>query len=202
MSKVSTVERYKRHFIESSIKEMKNFFNVRTNFHISLVEKYLQKIINSNLGNKLNKSILKNEIILHDKSKFIEPEYTPYLYITWNYKCKQEGTSFIFSDEMQVKMNNASEHHIKNNKHHPEYWSNQNTNLINKINRDKPPDEIINVTRMPLDYIACMCADWMAMSEELENSPIDWADKNVNIRWKFTKEQSDFIYKILNEIWG
>jgi hypothetical protein len=47
-----------------------------------------------------------------------------------------------------------------------------------------------------------MCADWCAMSEELgTNSPKNWADKNVNIRWKFSPRQVKLIYDIIDKIW-
>ena len=32
--------------------------------------------------------------------------------------------------------------------------------------------------------------------------PAGWADKNVNVRWKFNDEQKDLIYEILDEVWG
>jgi len=40
------------------------------------------------------------------------------------------------------------------------------------------------------------------MSEEKGNTPQTWADKNVNIRWKFNDKQKELIYKILNSIWN
>jgi hypothetical protein len=46
-----------------------------------------------------------------------------------------------------------------------------------------------------------MCADWMAMAEEKGTNPLTWAEKNVNIRWKFTEGQTKKIYEILNTIW-
>jgi len=73
--------------------------------------------------------------------------------------------------------------------------------MFNRDNRDAVPDTMVNATAMPDVYIAEMCADWMAMSEELSSRPQDWADMNVNVRWKFTDEQVELIYNILNKIW-
>ena len=68
--------------------------------------------------------------------------------------------------------------------------------------RDKPPEEMIDATKMPDLDIAEMVADWCAVSEERGNTPKSWADKNVNVRWKFTDEQSDLIYEIIDAVWG
>lgn len=182
--------------------EIENFFYKRTNNHINLVRKYIKKILNSNIINELNKDILKNEYKNHDASKLKFPELKPYIYITWNYKCKADGINFKLNQKQKDWMNKASEHHVKNNKHHPECWCDIKVNLINKDNRDKLPEEIINSTKMSKEYIACMVSDWMAMSEELKNDPFEWAENNINIKWKFNDEQKKFIYKILNEIWN
>ena len=82
-------------------------------------------------------------------------------------------------------------YHVTTNKHHPEFWSDNPNIDIN--NRDKSK-AIVDATKMPLTYVACMCADWMGMSVEFKNSPYEWAEKNVNKRWKFTHEQVSFIY--------
>ena len=55
--------------------------------------------------------------------------------------------------------------------------------------------------KMPLLYIAEMVADWMAMSEEKNTCPYEWADKNIGVRWNFTDKQKEFIYNILDKCW-
>ena len=171
----------------------KQYFIDRTNRHIDLVKKYFDKILNFSLSNLIKLDLFKKEINCHDESKFMEPELIPYIKLTWDKKLGIENkNNDIFT---------ATIHHCVNNKHHPEYWTNQTENLININDRDKPPEEIINATKMPLTYVTCMVDDWCAMAEELKDSPIEWADKNINIRWKFTDKQKDFIYKLLNEIW-
>jgi len=100
-------------------------------------------------------------------------------------------------------MNKATEHHVKSkaNGHHPEAHSPKEVDLISRKDRDKPPKEIIDVTKMPELDIGEMVADWLSMSEEKKSEPKDWAKKNINIRWKFTKEQEDLIYELIDEMW-
>ena len=181
--------------------EMKQYFINRTNKHINLVKKYSNKILNSYLISFINISDFIEETKCHDYLKFQEPELIPYIKLTWKHKLdnykgyKRPGT--ISNKESDA----ATVDHIKRSKHHPEYWTNQTDNLINPNDRDKPPEEIVDSTKMPLTYVACMVADWCAMAEELKNSPIDWADRNINVRWKFSDEQRNFIYILLEEIW-
>lgn len=94
-------------------------------------------------------------------------------------------------------MNESTQHHVLNNSHHPEFHSDKRVGVINRSDRDKPPSEIIDATKMPDIDIGEMCADWFSMSEEKKSNPKDWADKNVNKRWKFTDEQKDLIYMSL-----
>jgi len=175
--------------------EMKEHYDKRTKNHIALVKKYCEKLV----------PIYGDEIIQrgkdHDKSKFEEPEYTPYVFTTWRYKCKDDNKEFKCSKEMEQRMKDATEHHIKNNPHHPEFHTDKLNNLINTKDRDAIPDEMIDSTKMTDLDIAEMCADWCAMSEERGNSPIEWADKNVNKRWKFDEKQSKKIYDLINKIW-
>jgi hypothetical protein len=170
-------------------------YEKRTNNHIGIVQKYCEK-----LSDMYSDDIIKHGEY-HDKSKFDEPEFIPYVFTTWRYKCKDDGVEFKCSPEMEERMKEATEHHIKNNRHHPEYHTDKLNNLINTKDRDAVPDEMIDATKMSEIDIAEMCADWCAMSEERGNSPKEWADKNVNKRWKFTKEQSDLIYDLINKIW-
>ena len=120
-----------------------------------------------------------------------------YIYKFDNYKSyKKPGT---IDDEA---INKATVHHVTNNAHHPEHWTDQKEALINKEDRDKPPKEIVDATKMPDIHIAEMVADWSAMSEELaKNTPKEWADDNVNVRWKFTDHQKDLIYELISVAW-
>ena len=198
------MKRYKpiKEQTEKSLNKLKQHFHQRTTMHINFVKKYANKILlNKDISKLINTDAFLKDVTTHDSSKFEEPEYTPYLFITWEYKLKRSGVKIEFSDALRDKMHKATEHHVLTNKHHPQYWSPVKTNIINKYDRDMPTSQIIDATTMPLEYVAHMTCDWMAMSEELNDNPFDWANKNINIRWKFTKEQTTFIYLILNKIW-
>ena len=143
------------------------WFNERTQAHIDKTRDYCNKI-NSYDPVRFKGIIERGET--HDASKLEEPERTPYIYITDKYKCKRDGTKFEAPEGMEDKMNQASEHHVTNNSHHPESWSGKTKGIINKEDRDKPPKEAVDATNMPDLDIAEMVADWCAMSEELGNT--------------------------------
>lgn len=178
---------------ESITKEMKTWFETRTNKHIALVQKYSKKIEDSLPEFK---GIIK-QTENHDDSKFKEPEKTPYVYISWMYKMKDSGKDYKIPSD--INDTSATEHHIKNNSHHPEFHTNE-VIAIDRENRDKSKT-IIDASKMPDLDIAEMVADWCAMSEEKGSSPKDWADKTVNKRWKFSDKQKEMIYKIIEKIW-
>lgn len=185
---------------------MLDWFDRRTRNHISLVQKYCTKI--DKYDHEKFKGIVERGKE-HDKSKFEDPERDPYVLITWRYKCKKDKKDFsdCFKDDKELKeaeeeMNKASEHHIRNNAHHPEYHTDQKGDFVNKKDRDKaPPDKMIDATKMGDLDVAEMVADWCAMSDELGDDPKVWADKNANVRWKFTDEQMDLIYELIEAIW-
>ena len=179
--------------------EMRKFYEKRTKKHISLVQKYCKKIQEYD-KDRFDGLIERGKV--HDQSKNENPEKDLYIYITWDYKCKDDGVKFEIPEKIKDKMNNATNHHVKHNAHHPEYhFDNKDSNLINREDRDKPPAKKIDATKMTDLDIAEMVADWLGMSEEKDSDPKDWADKNVNVRWKFTKKQKDLIYELIKEIW-
>ena len=184
--------------------EMIDWFEERTNKHIELVKKYCKRIYDHYYDEGYDRCMfegLLENAESHDMSKFTEPEIIPYITLTWKHKIndnkdrKQPGSLF---DE---KENKATLIHITQNKHHPEYWSEQKENLLNKNNRDEIPEKPIDATKMPDIYIAEMIGDWCAMSEELGSNPKDWADKNIGKRWNFNEHQEDLIYKLIDIIW-
>jgi hypothetical protein len=172
--------------------EMASHFQDRTNKHIGLVQKYCKLIGLEGLEERGQ---------VHDASKFEEPEKLPYVWLTWRYKCKDDETECVLPEGMDKKIDEATEHHILSNAHHPEFHQEKRSGLLNSKDRDQPPEEMIDSTKMtPLD-IAEMVADWCAMSEERGNTPREWADKNVNVRWGFTPEQTAHIYELIDGAW-
>jgi len=179
---------------ESPTLEMEEFFKERTAKHIDLVNKYLEKL-KEHYDYEFKDA--------HDNSKYADPEHEPYLYITWKHKMRDEDEDYEIPEEWKDKCDEATFHHIKNNRHHPEYWDDTLTeNPINKENRDEPSGKIVDATKMPEEHILAMVADWCAMSEEKENTPKEWADKNIGVRWEFSPEQKELIYEAIEKIWG
>lgn len=172
--------------------EMVDWFDERTKKHIGLVQKYASKLEDydpefKGIVDRCND---------HDASKYESPEYLPYVYISWDYHCADLGIDFKVPQHIKDEMNQASEHHVHSNPHHPEFYD--DTGKINTKDRDKKPDKIVDASDMNDTDIFEMLCDWRAMSEEKGNSIRSWADKNVNIRWQFTQEQKELIYNIIN----
>ena len=99
--------------------EMYDWFNKRTRNHIRLVQKYAKKIEDFN-SEKFKGLRQKTEN--HDESKFHDPEMQPYLHIAWQYHMKDLGKEYNPPEDIQDKMNQATEHHCLHNDHHPEKW--------------------------------------------------------------------------------
>jgi hypothetical protein len=177
--------------------EMKDWFDKRTNKHIDLVKKYMKAIIDFD-EERFGK--LSERLETHDQSKFESPERDPYVFVSWDYKCKEDGVDYDLPSGMKDKMNEATLHHVVNNSHHAEYHSGKKTGLLNREDRDKPPANMVDATSMPDLDIAEMVADWVAMGEEKGNSAKSWADKNVGVRWEFTDEQKDLIYELIEAV--
>lgn len=180
--------------------EMIDWYEQRTKKHISFVSEFCNKLAEKDK----RFSELKQRAKVHDDSKFEEPEMSAYIWTTWKYKCKDDKLDFEDFDppeNIDDLMLEATIHHVVSNSHHPEYHATDQENVINQENRDKPPEKMVDATKMPELDIAEMCCDWAAMSKERGGSPKDWAKKNVNVRWKFNKEQEDLIYEVLDLIW-
>ena len=182
----------------SITKEMEDWFEERTNRHIDMVKKY---------ANQIEKAFperfkgLTEQAEHHDETKLEEPERTPYVKLSWQHKqdnFKGYKTPGQLPDD---EINNATVHHVTNNKHHPEFWQEKQVDLINKEDRDKPPKEMVDGTKMPDMAIAEMVCDWQSMSDELKkNTTREWADRNINVRWKFNENQTKLIYDIIESI--
>jgi len=182
---------------EPDMETMEKFFDKRTKRHIDLVQKYAQKIVNTNP----DLADIVEQASKHDSSKYESPEHEPYVYLTWDYKCKNEGKDYKIPDN--IDDNKASTHHVKHNRHHPEFHDEESgDDCINKDDRGAAPEQVVDGSKMKDIDVAEMVADWCAMSEELEeDTPKTWADNNVNKRWKFTDTQVELIYKLIADIW-
>lgn len=180
-------------------KEMADHYKKRTNDHINCVANCIEHLCSKNpeIADELIKR--KNS---HDLSKWEEPEYTPYIWLTWRYKCKDDDIELELPNGMEDMIQKATWHHITSNPHHPEYWDDEANfeDNLNHKDRDKPPSKIINSTTMDDTSLAEMVCDWTAVGLERGNTAKSWADKNVNVRWKFTNNQIEKIYKWIDDL--
>jgi hypothetical protein len=174
---------------------MLTHFYDRTKRHIGLVQKYCTVLEKAGVEGLVERG---EE---HDSIKYEEPELEPYIWLTWRYKCKDDGTECVLPKGMEDAINVATQHHILNSRHHPEYHQTKTLDVVDENDRDAAPDEIIDASGMGDLDIAEMVADWCAMAEERGNTPRAWADKSVDVRWKFTPNQKKRIYKLIDLAW-
>lgn len=167
---------------EKTKPEMIQHFTVRTNKHIALVHKYGCRIVDLRIRFISNDLLLKR-LDQHDLSKFSVAEFEPYVWMTWRKKCLTEKkNNFFVSVEMDKAILAATQHHILNNAHHPEYHS--------------------NIKLMDTLDLCEMIADLCAMSEEFKNDPYMWAKEAFVKRWiSFSILQKGFILDIIELIW-
>lgn len=165
-------------------KEMVKHYHERTTKHINTVGENIEKLYEKNpdLEGLLERAEK------HDQSKWGENELIPYIVLTWSYKCKDDGVEYDIPDDVQEEIDQAIEHHLTTNKHHPEYWDNDR--------------EVCDASKMDIISLAEMVCDWHAMSIERGGSTKEWADKTVNKRWEFTDGQVNDIYKFIEDLEG
>lgn len=148
----------------------------RTKKHIERVNKYAKKI---------NKTYPNHDADKLDENKLL------YMY------------SLMFKPDITVEERNILDRgtfiHVITNDHHPEYWT--TTDLRGFTRKNFCPNGIVDATKMPNECIEQMICDWCAMSEEFGNTPLEWANKVVNIRWKFTPQQINLIYSLIETLW-
>ncbi len=154
-----------------------NFFNPEFNITKLCMEGYHD-------FSKLNSVFEFNGYVLLQKIKILELDYNDY-------------------PSVKNIINKATLHHIKNNKHHPEYWDDEfDIDNFNLEDRDSLPLIPVDARNMPLLYLCEMIADWFAMSEELNSDVTDWADKTINKRWLFNDTQIELIYELISDIFN
>ncbi len=181
-------------------KQMIGHFEQRTAMHIRLVKKYakiLSKIIK--MSDK-TKSKFNKQLSNHDEDKYSKQLRQGYIFISWRYYVGDQKFKQMLGKVDQELLNRTTQKHVKRNKHHPEHWEFSDQPAINLTDRDKPL-RLVDATKMDKISLAQMVCDWCAMSQERNNSPFDWAKQNINVRWKFTEQQMNFIYKCLKILW-
>lgn len=163
----------------------KHFFK-RTSEHIERVKNNALIIYNYD-SNRFE--TLLEQADKHDASKFEEPEFTPYVQLSYYYVCKRGGVEFVTEPDLKEQIKDAVFHHIKNNMHHPEYY-------FDGATRERG-GQVIDAIKMPAVSIAEMVCDWRAMSQELANDMTDFADSVVNKKFIFSPYQVNLIYELI-----
>ena len=159
---------------------MCQYYYNRTRQHILDVEYFYR--------NLLRDAGLSYTSISHDFDKFNKEYINPYILIQWKYYCNQRFINFEIPEMYKDICNRITEKHISLSDHHPEFWDDDKTNLVNNENRDEI-SRVINATKMSTKKLIEMFADWTAVSIDRGTSVRDWMDKNINKRWLFTKDQ-------------
>lgn len=146
--------------------------------HIGNVVKALEILYNMKIPFVIdNIEELRNIVSQHDKSKYEEPEWTAYLHHFYPLNDKES--------KMEEEFDSAVRHHIKNNKHHWDYWiDDKNGSLIDNI--DEHEYKLYTIERI---------CDWLAMAGQHEEGPHDYYD--VNIDWVI---QPDYARALCDEI--
>jgi hypothetical protein len=159
---------------------MEQLFTERTKRHQALVQKNLLRMV----GYLDLPFALLNELAAkHDQSKFIEPERTAYIWLTWFYHCKNQGIPFHYPAGVDAVVFYGWQHHIHSNLHHPEAHAS--------------PDTMCTV-----DIVEMVC-DWTAISQEQNlngGSCMQWAKLNMAKKWHFSAKQKDRIWATIREL--
>jgi Mn-containing catalase len=146
--------------------DMIDFFEKRTKEHIERVNKNIRKVVQ-----KYPEYDLPYD---HDASKFSEEERLPYIWLTEYFR---RNKKLEYPKGVEKKIEEAVQHHYKNNEHHQE-------------NHRSP-------SKMSKKSILEMVCDWGAMSQEKGGSLREWVKTHTS---GFTKEQKDFIDEVVDLI--
>ena len=156
--------------------EMVAFYERRTKEHIDRVRRCLAIMASATeYASELNELAC-----VHDESKFGPEERTPYIWLTEYYRRRRSGEPFTYPEGMEECVRDAIEHHVKTNRHHPEFHAD--------------PNDMTDV-----DLIEMVC-DWTAMAQEFGQdggSARGWADKTIGKRVAFNAEKRRFINQMI-----
>jgi len=146
--------------------DMVDFFEKRTKGHIERVHANIKKILKKypKIKYKYN----------HDASKFSEEERIPYIWYTEFFR---GGKKLKYPPGMKKRIDEAINHHYKNNSHHTEYYG--------------------DASKMTRKDLIEMAADWGAMSQEKGSDLKVWANNFIK-NHNFTDKQISFINELLD----
>ena len=156
--------------------EMVAFFERRTAEHIDRVRKCLYVLAAATD----HAQALLERASVHDESKYSTEERVPYIWMTEFHRCRHRGEAFEYPEGMEAQVRAAIDHHMANNRHHPDFHAD--------------PNDMTEV-----DLIEMVC-DWTAMSmefDECDGSARSWADKTIGTRVHFNEKNRDFVYRMI-----
>lgn len=154
--------------------------------HIGNVGKALEVLFNLDIPYiKENIDKLREIVKEHDASKYEEPEWSAYLHHFYPENDEEKM--------MEEEFDNATLHHIKNNKHHWNYWVDEENNLIDDI--DEEEYKLYTIERI---------CDWLAMAAQHEEGPTEYweANKDFVVQPDYAKSLCDEIFNKVPEDFG
>ena len=121
----------------------------------------------------------------HDASKYEEPEWSAYLHHF--YPTNDEEAM------MEEEFENACKHHIRANKHHWNYWCDEDNNLIEDI--DEEEYKLYTIERI---------CDWLSMAAQHDEGPTEYwnANKDYIVQPDYAREFCDEIFPKIPEDFG
>lgn len=121
----------------------------------------------------------------HDASKYEEPEWSAYLHHF--YPTNDEEAM------MEEEFENACKHHIRANKHHWNYWCDEDNNLIEDI--DEEEYKLYTIERI---------CDWLSMAAQHDEGPTEYwnANKEYIVQPDYARELCDEIFPKIPEDFG
>ena len=105
----------------------------------------------------------------------------------------QRWTICSICEQICIYRWSKSTHKSCTSAHHPEFFAPG----VQLNPNSKTAPKRADATAMDTISIAEMCADWAAMSEELGTGLLEWVDKNIDVKWRFSQYQKRSIYKLL-----
>lgn len=132
--------------------------------HIGNVQDAMNLIIKISTDDEFiqeNKEALLNIAKEHDKSKYSEEEYIPYLHHFYPTNEHEEH----MSEEFEL----ACKHHILHNKHHWDFWIDPSTLELPDIKEDDRQYKLYCIERV---------CDWLAMARQHDEEKDEWYEAN------------------------
>ena len=170
MTQKQSIEKYKE-YLTGHISNVAKALEVLATLDIPYVTEHIDEL----------REIVKE----HDASKYEEPEWSAYLHHF--YPTNDEEAM------MEEEFENACKHHIRANKHHWNYWCDEDNNLIEDI--DEEEYKLYTIERI---------CDWLSMAAQHDEGPTEYwnANKDYIVQPDYARELCDEIFPKIPEDFG